>query len=74
MDNLNKTFTVRFTGELMEGHMIIIASTRRKAFNLAKKKIKEIGLEKENSDFKISNVQIVDTNISEAVVLTNGDY
>ncbi len=74
MEYPNKVFFAKFNGHYLGGEMIIVAPTKRKAFNRAKKKIEEIGLGDKNEDFSMADVRDFDLNIESVEVINDGDY
>lgn len=69
-----KVFTVSFGGHYLGGDMVVVDETQRKAYNKAKKQIKEMGLEGKNLDFSMDDVVELDTSKKSVLVLDNGDY
>jgi hypothetical protein len=74
MEYPNKVFLVEFNGHYLGGEMIVVTSTKRKAFNRAKKKIEKLGLADKNKNFSMADVRDFDLNVESVEVIDNGDY
>lgn len=72
-DEMN-VFLARFQGHYLGGEMLIVDETKRKAFNKAKTEIASMGLENQNADFSMDDVEVVDCNIKQIVVIDDGNY
>lgn len=70
----NKVFLAKFQGEWLGGEMIVVIDTKRKAFNRAKAKIKEMGLIEKNQEFSMDDVYMIDQNVESVEVIDDGDY
>lgn len=67
-------FLVRFNGHYLDGEMIVVDETKRKAFNKAKKELAHLGLEKKNEYFSIHNLELIDIHNKDVILIDNGDY
>jgi hypothetical protein len=74
MEYPNKVFMASFLGHYIGGEMIIVTSTKRKAFNRAKKKIEEMGLAHRNTTFSMKDIRDFDLNVESLEVIDDGDY
>lgn len=69
-----RVFLLDFRGRYLGGDMLIVAKTKRIAFNKAIKKLKEIDLMEKNEGLTIDDLVEVNTGTSYAVVIDDGDY
>lgn len=68
-------YLLSFGGHYIGGNMLIVAETKRKAFNKAKKELKEIGLLEDNEkDLTVDDLMKIDTNNVHAIVINDGNY
>lgn len=74
MEYPNQVYLATFSGYYLGGEMIIIAPTKRKAFNRAKSKIQALGLADKNEDFSMGDVRSFDLNVETVEVIDDGDY
>ncbi|MCY8228767.1 hypothetical protein MOC30_14350 [Bacillus spizizenii] len=67
-----KTYLAEFKGHYLGGQLIVISTTKRRAFNKAKKEIESMLL---NTDgFTMDDVIEIDTSKESTIVISNGDY
>lgn len=71
---MNKAFYLAIRGEYIGGDMLLIADTRRKAFNDAVKKLKEEGLYEKNKELTMDNLEEIDLTKRQAIMIFDGDY
>lgn len=69
-----KVYLLEFGGRWLGGQMIIIDETKRKAFNKAKKELKEMGLLDKNSDLTLHDIQEINTDEKSLIIIDDGDY
>lgn len=67
-------YTVVFSGHYLAGSMVVVAETKRKAFNIAKRRIDEMGLFDKNKDFSMEDVVEVDVSRAGIHSESDGDY
>ena len=67
-------YTVAFSGHYLAGSMVVVAKTKRKAFNIAKRRIDEMGLFDKNEDFSMEDVIEVDVSREGIHSESDGDY
>lgn len=69
-----KVYLLEFGGKWLGGQMIIIDETKRKAFNKAKKELKEMELLDKNSDLTLHDIQEINTDEKSLIIIDDGDY
>lgn len=69
-----KSYIVSFNGHYLPGSMIIVAETKRKAFNRAVKELDFMGLSKKNIAFNASDLEEIDTTNEQSLIIWDGDY
>lgn len=67
-----KPYLVEFKGCYLTGQLIIISTTKRRAFNKAKKEIESMSLSIDG--FTMDDVTEIDTSKESTIVISNGDY
>lgn len=67
-------FLARFNGHYLEGQVIVLDETKRRAFNRVKKEIAAMGLASKNEDFSIHNLELVYLHNKDVILIDNGDY
>lgn len=67
-------YIARFNGMFLDGEIILVEETKRKAYNKVKKEIKELELEDKNKDFSMEDVEEIDITKKGFIKVDNGDY
>lgn len=69
---MNRVYLVPYEGLLSGGLMLISDETKEKAFQRAKKEIKEQGLEESNEEFTIDDLSEIDQEKPEIRIILDG--
>jgi hypothetical protein len=67
-------YLIKFSGYFLDGKMIVIDETKRKALYQAKKKLDESGLLDKNEDLTLDDVQEIPTDKRSLLLINDGDY
>jgi len=67
-------YLIQFSGHYLDGEMIVIDETKRKALNQAKKELEDRGLMDKNKNLTLHDVQQIETNKRLLLVIDDGDY
>jgi hypothetical protein len=68
---MKSVFLATFKGHYLPGNAIVVADTKRKAYNKLKKELQKQGL---GNDLKVEDLTIVDLNFDSCDIIFNGDY
>jgi hypothetical protein len=69
-----KVYSFTFKGHWLNGEMIIVDETKRKALNKAKKELDDRGLLDKNKSLTLHDLVEVQTDRQTVYVLNDGDY